>query len=73
MESYLTDICTVPVNIAGICALSMPCGVDSNNLPIGMQIIGDRFCESKVLNAAYKFEEAISGDNYRDVEWGVHL
>lgn len=73
MESYLTDICTVPVNIAGICALSMPCGVDSNNLPIGMQIIGDRFCESKVLNAAYKFEEAISGDNYRDVELGVQL
>ena len=73
MKAYLTDICTVPVNIAGLCAVSMPCGVDANNLPIGMQIIGNRFCETKILNAAYKFEEAMNGENYKDVNMGVQL
>lgn len=73
MQAYLTDICTVPVNIAGLCAVTMPCGIDSNKLPIGMQIIGNRFCEAKILNAAYKFEQEMNGENYKDLTWGVQL
>ena len=57
MEMYLSDICTVPVNIAGVPAISIPCGVDSNNMPIGMQLIGNKFCEETILNAAYTFEQ----------------
>ena len=59
MEMYLSDICTVPVNIAGVPAISIPCGVDSNNMPIGMQLIGNKFCEETILNAAYTFEQKI--------------
>lgn len=44
VETYLTDICTVPVNIAGLPAISIPCGFDGSGLPIGMQLIGDTFC-----------------------------
>lgn len=44
---YLADICTVPVNIAGLPAISIPIAVDSNGMPIGMQLIGNRFEEEK--------------------------
>ena len=57
MEMYLSDICTVPVNIAGVPAISIPCGVDSNNMPIGMQLIGNKFQEETILNTAYSFEQ----------------
>ena len=57
LEMYLADICTVSVNIAGVPAMSIPAGVDSNNMPIGMQLIGDRFNEGKIYNAAYAFEQ----------------
>ncbi len=73
MQAYLTDICTVPVNIAGLCAVSVPCGVDQNKLPVGMQLIGGRFCEYKILNAAYKFEQMQCGKNYKEVDMGVSL
>ncbi|MDR0915057.1 MAG: Asp-tRNA(Asn)/Glu-tRNA(Gln) amidotransferase subunit GatA [Oscillospiraceae bacterium] len=56
VETYLTDICTVPINIAGLPAISIPCGKSTNGLPIGMQLIGNKFEESKLLNAAYKYE-----------------
>lgn len=58
VETYLTDICTVPVNIAGLPAVSIPCGLGSDGLPVGMQLIGDKFCEDKILNAAWRFEDA---------------
>ena len=58
LEMYLADICTVSVNIAGLPGISIPCGVDSNNMPIGMQLIGQRFSESTLLNAAYTYEQA---------------
>ena len=58
METYLTDICTVPVNIAGLPAVSIPCGLGSDGLPVGMQLIGNKFCEDKILNAAWRFEDA---------------
>ena len=58
LEMYLADICTVSVNIAGLPGISIPCGVDNNGMPIGMQLIGNRFSESTILNAAYTFEQA---------------
>ena len=59
IEMYLADICTVSINIAGIPAISLPAGVDSNGMPVGMQLIGNRFEEEKILNVAYKFEQEI--------------
>ena len=56
IEMYLADICTVSINIASVPAISIPCGVDKNGMPVGMQLIGDRFSEAKLLNAAYAFE-----------------
>ena len=59
LEMYLADICTVSVNIAGVPAISIPCGVNSENMPIGMQLIGDKFKEETILNAAYTFEQKV--------------
>ena len=57
LEMYLADICTVSVNIAGLPAISIPCGVNRDNMPIGMQLIGNKFEEEKILNVAYAFEK----------------
>ena len=59
LEMYLADICTVSVNIAGLPGISVPCGVDNEGMPIGMQLIGNKFCEETILNAAYTFEQKI--------------
>ena len=59
IEMYLADICTVSINIASVPAISIPCGVDKNGMPVGMQLIGDRFSEAKLLNVAYTFEQKI--------------
>ena len=58
LEMYLSDICTVSVNISGNPGISVPCGFDSKGLPIGMQLIGDRFKEEVILNAAYAYEQS---------------
>ena len=60
LEMYLADICTVSVNIAGLPGISIPCGVNSENMPIGMQLIGNKFEEEKILNTAYAFEKEYS-------------
>ena len=66
LEMYLADICTVSINIASVPAISIPCGVDSNNMPIGIQLIGNRFQEEKILNAAYAIEQQIKfRENYK--------
>ena len=57
LEMYLADICTVSVNIGGLPGISIPCGVDKSNMPIGMQLIGNKFQEGTILNAAYTFEQ----------------
>lgn len=57
LEMYLNDIYTVPVNIATLPAISLPCGVASNGLPLGLQIIGNRFSESKLFNLSDYFEK----------------
>ena len=59
IQAYLGDIFTVPVNLAGICAISLPCGFNSENMPVGLQFIGPAFGESRILNAAKAFENAI--------------
>lgn len=66
LEMYLSDICTVSVNIAGLPGISVPCGVDSNGMPIGVQLIGNKFCEETILNAAYTLEQKIKfRENYK--------
>ena len=57
MQLYLADIDTVSVNVAGLPGISIPCGVDSKGLPIGMQLIGNKLQEETILNAAYTFEQ----------------
>ena len=63
MEMYLADICTVSVNIAGLPGISIPCGIDSEGLPIGMQIIGNKFDEETIIKVAYAYEQE---EKFRD-------
>lgn len=58
LKMYLGDIYTVSVNIAGLPAVSIPCGFDKNNLPIGLQLIGKHFDEKTLIRAAYTFQQA---------------
>lgn len=67
---YLTDMCTVTVNICGLPAISIPCGFDSKNMPIGMQLIGNKFSERVLLNAAYAFEDAMHDNIYQKPQIG---
>ena len=53
---YLSDIYTVSVNLAGLPALSMPCGFDGKGMPIGAQLIGPALGDGGVLNAAHAFQ-----------------
>jgi aspartyl-tRNA(Asn)/glutamyl-tRNA(Gln) amidotransferase subunit A len=57
LEMYLSDIYTIPVNLAGIPAISIPCGFNKKNLPIGLQIMGRHFDEETLLRVAYTFEQ----------------
>ena len=65
LEMYLADICTVSVNIAGVPAISVPCGVDSKGLPIGVQLIGKHFDEETIYRAAYTYEQ---NSNFKGLE-----
>ncbi len=58
LEMYMGDVCTVPVNIGGVPALSMSCGESSEGLPIGMQLIGPAFSETTIYRAGAAFEAA---------------
>ncbi len=64
-DVYMSDLCTVAANICGLPAISVPCGFDKNGLPIGMQLIGDKFMENRLLNLAYKYEEMCSDIIYK--------
>ncbi len=57
LQMYLSDIHTIPVNLAGIPAITIPCGFSKENLPIGLQIMGRHFDEGKLLRVAYTFEK----------------
>jgi len=58
LQMYLSDVFTLSVNLAGICALSVPCGFDAEGLPIGMQVMGPAFGEETILRVAYAYERA---------------
>ena len=58
LQMYLSDILTISVNLAGLPALSLPCGFDHAGLPIGMQVIGRPFDEATILRLGYTFEQA---------------
>ena len=56
LKMYLGDIYTISVNLAGLPGISVPCGMDAKGLPIGLQLIADRFQEKKLIQAAYTYE-----------------
>ena len=58
IKMYLGDIYTISVNLAGLPGMSVPCGIDSKGLPIGLQLIGDCFKEKNIIRAAYTYEKA---------------
>lgn len=72
VDMYLSDIATVPINITGVPAISVPVKNDSNGLPIGMQIIGKKFSEKTIMNAAY-FYEKNADVQVKNFEGGVTL
>ena len=72
VDMYLSDIATVPINITGVPAISVPVKNDKTNLPIGMQIIGKKFDEKKILDVAY-FYEKLNKSEVEDFEGGVTL
>ena len=65
LQMYLSDIFTIPVNLAGTCAMSLPCGQTGNGLPIGLQLIGKPFDEATILRAGYAFEQATAWHSRR--------
>jgi aspartyl-tRNA(Asn)/glutamyl-tRNA(Gln) amidotransferase subunit A len=70
VSMYLNDIFTVPVNLAGLPAISIPSGVDARGYPLGLQIIGKAFDEQNILNIAYAMEEKIEFKN-KITDWWI--
>ena len=64
LSMYLSDLMTIPVNLAGLPGISVPCGFDDKGLPIGMQLIGKALGESRLLEVAYAYEQATN--------WSIH-
>ena len=58
IKMYLSDVYTISLNLAGLPGISIPCGLDSKGMPIGMQIIGDCYKEKNIIRAAYAYEQA---------------
>jgi len=58
LQMYLSDIFTIPCNLAGLPGISIPCGLSKEGLPIGLQILGKPFEEGKILRAAHAFQQA---------------
>lgn len=58
LNMYLADIFTLPLNLSASCGLSVPCGLDRQGLPIGLQLIGDTLQEARILNVAHTYEQA---------------
>jgi len=56
-QMYLSDIYTIAANLAGLPGMSIPCGFDESDLPVGLQIIGNYFCEAKMLNVAHRYQQ----------------
>jgi aspartyl-tRNA(Asn)/glutamyl-tRNA(Gln) amidotransferase subunit A len=64
LQMYLTDIFTIPVNLAGMCGLSVPCGFDNEGLPIGLHLMGPAFGEENILHAAYAYEQSVNWQSF---------
>ncbi len=58
VQMYLNDIYTIPANLAGLPAMSIPCGFGKGNLPVGLHIVGNYFSEARMLNAAHQYQKA---------------
>jgi aspartyl-tRNA(Asn)/glutamyl-tRNA(Gln) amidotransferase subunit A len=58
LKMYLNDLMTIPINLAGLPGLSLPCGFDQSGMPIGLQIVGNVLREDQVLQTAYAYEQA---------------
>ena len=69
VSMYLNDIFTVPINLAGLPAISIPAGIDSKGYPLGLQIIGKAFEEQNILNIAYSIENEINFKNKINDWW----
>ena len=69
VSMYLNDIFTVPINLAGLPAISIPAGFDSKGYPLGLQIIGKAFEEQNILNIAYSMEKEINFQNKINDWW----
>ena len=67
LKMYLDDILTTPVNLAGICGLSVPCGFSSAGMPIGLQILGDSFKEANILKVGHVYEQTTDWHTRRPV------
>jgi aspartyl-tRNA(Asn)/glutamyl-tRNA(Gln) amidotransferase subunit A len=67
------DSYTTMANLTGLPAISLPCGYDVDNMPIGMQLIGKHFCEAQILNAAYMFERETDGAFLSRLETGYEI
>lgn len=65
LSMYLSDLMTIPVNLAGLPGISVPCGFDDQGLPIGMQLIGKPLGESRLLEVANAYEQATDWHNYK--------
>jgi aspartyl-tRNA(Asn)/glutamyl-tRNA(Gln) amidotransferase subunit A len=58
VQMYLGDIFTIPAPLAGLPALSVPCGFDAAGLPVGLQLMGPHFSEARLLGVAHRYQEA---------------
>lgn len=68
LNMYLADVLTVPLNLSASCGISLPCGFDSEGLPVGLQIIGNTLQEATILNVAYAYEQATPWHTRRPME-----
>ncbi|HWA39677.1 MAG TPA: Asp-tRNA(Asn)/Glu-tRNA(Gln) amidotransferase subunit GatA [Burkholderiales bacterium] len=71
VQMYLGDIFTVPASLAGLPAMSLPCGFDARGLPVGLQLMGNHFSEARLLNVAHRYQQAT--DWHRRVPTGTPL
>lgn len=65
LQMYLSDIATIPANLAGIPGISVPCGFDKSNLPIGLQILGKPLADASILKAAHAFERSTDFNTHK--------